>query len=221
MTRKEKFAQLAKGFQGRHKNVKKLQILAVQRALQYQTRDRRKKKRYHRSLWAQQIGGGTKEHGVSYATFVNHLAEAKIMLNRKILAELAQYEPLTFRAIVEEVRSMMIVRRKQVLETIMDQAREKMARETLEREWNLHRDRCKKLDIEALVMEREQDIIAQTQAYDKGNAFAAAPETVAEKEPPTLRPQTAVVWVTASGWLSPPLCFMEATWDGVHMWIPF
>ena len=55
----------------------------------------------------------------------------------------------------------------------MDQAREKMARETLEREWNLHRDRCKKLDIEALVMEREQDIIAQTQAYDKGNAFAA------------------------------------------------
>ena len=106
MTRKEKFAQLAKGFQGRHKNVKKLQILAVQRALQYQTRDRRKKKRYHRSLWAQQIGGGTKEHGVSYATFVNHLAEAKIMLNRKILAELAQYEPLTFRAIVEEVCEM-------------------------------------------------------------------------------------------------------------------
>ncbi len=58
-----------------------------------------------RSLWIQQVGAGVREHGVTYSKFINAQNLAKIELNRKILADLANTEPLSFRAIVEVCKS--------------------------------------------------------------------------------------------------------------------
>ncbi|KAK9840107.1 hypothetical protein WJX74_003417 [Apatococcus lobatus] len=70
------------------------------------TRDRKQKKRDMRSLWIQQINAGAKEHGVPYSKFMNGLASDNISLNRKVLAELAANEPLSFQALVQQVKFM-------------------------------------------------------------------------------------------------------------------
>jgi large subunit ribosomal protein L20 len=70
------------------------------KALQYAYRDRRNRKRTYRELWNSRINSATREHGLNYSQFINGLKNAKIELNRKMLAELAVSEPTTFEAIV-------------------------------------------------------------------------------------------------------------------------
>ena len=73
--------------------------------LQYAYRDRRTKKREFRSLWISRINAGAREHGYSYSRFTHGQNQAGIVLNRKILAELAVYEPWSFKSIVDVVRA--------------------------------------------------------------------------------------------------------------------
>ena len=62
---KDFILRLAKGFRGRAKNCIRIARNKVEKALQYQTRDRKTKKRDFRELWIQRINAGTREHGVS------------------------------------------------------------------------------------------------------------------------------------------------------------
>ena len=64
--RNDKIVKLAKGFRGRAKNCVRIARERVEKALQYQYRDRRQKKRDMRSLWIEQINAGTRHHGVSH-----------------------------------------------------------------------------------------------------------------------------------------------------------
>ena len=63
--RNDKILELAKGYRGRAKNCVRIARERVEKALQYQYRDRRQKKRDMRSLWIEQINAGTRHHGVS------------------------------------------------------------------------------------------------------------------------------------------------------------
>ena len=74
------------------------------KALQYAFRDRRNKKRTFRSLWISRINAGSRLHGISYSILMNKLNNKGIILNRKILADLAMNEPKAFKALVEQVR---------------------------------------------------------------------------------------------------------------------
>ena len=65
---KDKIFKLAKGFRGRSKNCNRIARERVEKALQYQYMDRRKKKRDMRSLWIQRVNAGSREHGVSGPT---------------------------------------------------------------------------------------------------------------------------------------------------------
>ena len=103
-TRREKVFRLAKGFRGRRKNCYRITIHAVHRALKYGYVSRRLRKRDTRKTWITQINAGSKEHGLSYAKLIFGLTHAEIGLNRKMLALLAQQEPYTFRAIVDEAK---------------------------------------------------------------------------------------------------------------------
>jgi len=71
--RKEKILRLAKGFRGRAKNCFRIAINRVEKALQYQYSDRRRKKREFRRLWIQQINAATRQHGVSGKALVSSL----------------------------------------------------------------------------------------------------------------------------------------------------
>mgnify|MGYP000114120334 CR=1 FL=1 len=90
--RAEKIFKLAKGFRGRAKNTIRAARNRVEKALQYQYRDRKAKKREFRELWIQQINAATREHGVRYGEFMHGLKQDNVVVDRKILAELAQGE---------------------------------------------------------------------------------------------------------------------------------
>jgi large subunit ribosomal protein L20 len=73
--------------------------------LQYQYRDRRNKKRDLRGLWIVRINAAVSPLGLSYSAFMGAMKKAGIMLDRKILAELAVSQPQSFKAIVESAKA--------------------------------------------------------------------------------------------------------------------
>jgi large subunit ribosomal protein L20 len=99
--RKEKILELSRGYWGKGKNCNVIARTRVEKALSHQFRDRKMKKRDARSLWIQQLNAGSREHGLEYSKLINGLSEAKVEVNRKVMANLAATEPLSFRALVE------------------------------------------------------------------------------------------------------------------------
>lgn len=73
-------------------------------ALDYAYRDRRNKKRDFRRLWILKINAAARAHGFTYAQLMDGLKRAKIVLNRKSLASLAEHEPRHFAELVQRVR---------------------------------------------------------------------------------------------------------------------
>lgn len=102
--RRKKVLKMAKGYYGRRKNVWTVAKNAVEKALSYQYRDRKTKKRNFRSLWIMRINAGARQHGISYSQLINKLKVAQIDLNRKVLADLAMNHPDAFKAVVEKVK---------------------------------------------------------------------------------------------------------------------
>ena len=99
MVRWEKYFQLAKGYRGKSKNVKKRVATRVRKALEHSYVGRKEKKRQLRSLWITQIGAGARLVETNYSTLINDLKTHKIELDRKVLSELAANEPFSFKAI--------------------------------------------------------------------------------------------------------------------------
>ncbi len=97
--RRNRVLKLAKGFRGRRKNCYKRANQAVERALDYATRDRRIRKREFRALWITRINAAARLVGLSYSRLVQGLAKAGVAIDRKIMAELAVLDPKGFEAI--------------------------------------------------------------------------------------------------------------------------
>jgi large subunit ribosomal protein L20 len=76
----------------------------VDRALAYEYRDRRTKKREIRALWIQRINAGARLHGMSYSELMGKLKKSGIDLNRKVLADLAMNHPEAFAEVVNKVK---------------------------------------------------------------------------------------------------------------------
>lgn len=98
--RKKRLFKLAKGFVGDRKNHLRLTSGAVMRALAYNYRHRKLRKREFRSLWITRISAAAKINGISYSKFIYGLKKARCELDRKILADLAIRDPNAFTAIV-------------------------------------------------------------------------------------------------------------------------
>ena len=75
---------------------------AVVKALQHSYRDRRNRKRTFRSLWNARINAAARQHGTTYSLFISGLGKSGIVLNRKILSELATNEPKAFEAVLKQ-----------------------------------------------------------------------------------------------------------------------
>tara|TARA_A100001015_G_C14784870_1_gene630659 strand:+ start:74 stop:421 length:348 start_codon:yes stop_codon:yes gene_type:complete len=71
------------------------------KSLQYAFRDRKNRKRAFRSLWISRINAGSREMGVSYSKLAKCLADTNIILNRKVLSDIAISDDATFKKIVE------------------------------------------------------------------------------------------------------------------------
>ena len=101
----KKVLKAAKGYWGRRKNTIRVAKQAVEKAMQYAYRDRRRNKRNFRSLWIQRINAGVRAEGLTYSKFINGLTKSKINIDRKVLADIAYSNPETFKSIVKKVQS--------------------------------------------------------------------------------------------------------------------
>lgn len=102
--RRKKVMKQAKGYFGRRKNVWTVAKNAVEKGMLYAYTGRKQKKRNFRSLWIQRINAAAREHGMSYSEFMGKMSKKEIMLNRKVLADLALNNPTAFKAIVDAVK---------------------------------------------------------------------------------------------------------------------
>jgi large subunit ribosomal protein L20 len=103
--RRNRVLKLAKGFRGRRKNCYRRANQAVERALNYSTRDRRRKRREFRALWIVRINAAARLNGTTYSKLVAGLRKAGVDLDRKILAELAAALPGDFAAVVKAAQA--------------------------------------------------------------------------------------------------------------------
>lgn len=102
--RRKNLLKHTKGFMWTRKSKYRQAKEALLHAWSFQFADRKKKKRNFRRLWQIKINAGARDNGLSYSKLINQLKKAKIELDRKILAGLAQQEPEVFKKIVETIK---------------------------------------------------------------------------------------------------------------------
>jgi len=99
--RHKRLLKQTKGFWGQRKNVFKRAKETLMRALRFAYISRRLKKREFRGLFIVRIGAACKQHGANYSSFMNGLKRLKVDINRKMLSQLAVYEPQAFAQLVQ------------------------------------------------------------------------------------------------------------------------
>lgn len=102
--RHKRLLKKTKGFWGQRKNVFRRAKETLLRAMAYAFEGRKHKKREMRSLFISRINAAAGQHGISYNVFMHGLKKAHIGLNRKMLSQLAIFEPKAFTTIVEAIK---------------------------------------------------------------------------------------------------------------------
>ena len=97
----KKVLSATKGHYGARSRLFKTAKQSNIKSLQYAFRDRKNKKRAFRSLWISRINAGARELGISYSKLLNCLTKKDIVLDRKILSDLAINDSSTFEKIVQ------------------------------------------------------------------------------------------------------------------------
>jgi large subunit ribosomal protein L20 len=108
---------MAKGLYGRSNRVFGFALRRVMHNLFNAYRERRKRMRDFRRLWTVRTNAATREYDLPYGQFVTGLKRANIDLNRRIVATLAETEPVTFKALVDESKAywkVPVVRKRQI-----------------------------------------------------------------------------------------------------------
>jgi large subunit ribosomal protein L20 len=99
--RHKRLLKQAKGYWGQRSNIVRRAKETVLRAMAYAYKGRKLKKRDMRGLFITRIGAAAQEHGMPYNKFMHGLAKANVSLNRKMLSQLAIYEPEAFSKLVQ------------------------------------------------------------------------------------------------------------------------
>ncbi|MBU1008359.1 50S ribosomal protein L20 [Candidatus Dependentiae bacterium] len=100
--RHKKLLRQTKGFWGQRKNVFRRAKETLLRALAYAFVGRKLRKRDFRKLFISRINAGCRLSGVSYSVFIARLKKANIVLNRKMLSQMAIFEPKAFAQLVKQ-----------------------------------------------------------------------------------------------------------------------
>ncbi len=99
--RHKRLLKQTEGYWGQRKNIIKRARETLLRAMAFAYKGRKLKKRDMRGLFIERISAAAKENGTSYSKFVHGLQKANILLNRKMLSQLAIFEPEAFTRLVE------------------------------------------------------------------------------------------------------------------------
>jgi large subunit ribosomal protein L20 len=107
MTRKrrKKTLKLAKGYWGSKSRHFKMAKQAVMKSGNYAFVGRKARKRDFRRLWITRISAACRANEISYSVFMNGLKKASIVLNRKMLAEIAVSDEAAFKSLIEKAKA--------------------------------------------------------------------------------------------------------------------
>ena len=94
----------AKGFFGSRSKLYSVAIEAVEKADKYAYRDRKQRKRDFRGLWIARINAAARQNGLSYSRLMSGLRTAGVVIDRKVLAQLALDDPKGFSALAEKAK---------------------------------------------------------------------------------------------------------------------
>ncbi len=99
--KKVRLLREAKGYRGASSKLYRTAKQAITRAGVFAYRDRRVRKRTFRMLWITRLSAACRMRGIQYSRFIFGLKEASIIINRKMLSELAIHDPEAFDKIVD------------------------------------------------------------------------------------------------------------------------
>ncbi len=100
----KKILKKAKGYYGARSRIFRVAKQAVIKAAQYAYRDRKQRKRQFRQLWIVRINAAARLHGLTYGNFIAGLKKAEIDLDRKILSNMAVFDPNAFAKVAEQAK---------------------------------------------------------------------------------------------------------------------
>lgn len=98
--RRKRVLSLAKGFTGPRSKLFRIANETLARALKFSYRDRRVRKRDFRSLWIARINAAARINGINYSQFINGLMMANVKIDRKVLSDMALFDPQTFAQLI-------------------------------------------------------------------------------------------------------------------------
>jgi len=103
--RRKAVLKMAKGYYGSKHTIYRTAHEQVMRSLRYAFRDRKARKREFRKLWITRINAACQLNGIKYNQFINGLANADVVINRKMLAEMAVNDAEGFAKLVEVAKN--------------------------------------------------------------------------------------------------------------------
>jgi large subunit ribosomal protein L20 len=103
--RRKKYLQRTKGFFLTKSKLYQSAQEAANRADRYAKRDRRVKKREYRKLWIQRVGAAARQNGLTYGQLIHGLKVAGVLLDRKVLADLAVKDAAAFSQLAEKAKA--------------------------------------------------------------------------------------------------------------------
>lgn len=102
--RHKKVLKLAKGYRGTRGKLYRTAVSQINKSLSFAFRDRKRNKRDFRRLWIARINAAARENGMSYSTMIHGLKKAGVVVNRKMLADLAISDTAAFAQLVETAK---------------------------------------------------------------------------------------------------------------------
>ncbi len=99
-SKKRLFKEARGNYAGRGKLLRTVKETII-KSRAYAYRDRKTRKRVFRQLWITRISAACMQRGTSYSSLINGLTKAEVSVNRKMLSELAIFEPAVFDELVE------------------------------------------------------------------------------------------------------------------------
>lgn len=104
-TRRRRTLERAKGFRGSRSKLIRMATEAVDRAMVMSTTHRKTKKRDYRNLWIARVNAACKQNEITYSRLIEGLTKACVVLNRKMLSEIAIHDPAGFTKIVAKAKA--------------------------------------------------------------------------------------------------------------------
>ena len=101
--RRKKLLNAAKGMWGSRSKLLTVAKHAVHKSWQYQYRDRKARKRQFRRLWIARINAAARINGLSYSRLIGALCKSEVVLDRKVLSDLAVNDPAAFSQVVKHI----------------------------------------------------------------------------------------------------------------------